>query len=171
MMQRSLALTAFCLLICAFLVGCDAHVCWTRRNADCDYFLPRPHGYLPSRLTSSMRRVHPAKASATIYQSGDSYIAVSLIGLAYPAAKLPDGVPLDPFKLPSDARRPARPAAIARGQSRVGAYRDHGRILQRREEARLIVSRGSACGSTASRHTQANLIAGSSAMASTRMVR
>jgi hypothetical protein len=38
-----------------------------------------------------------------IYHSGDSYIAVSLIGLAYPAAKLPDGVPLDPFKLPSDA--------------------------------------------------------------------
>jgi hypothetical protein len=38
-----------------------------------------------------------------IYQSGDSYIAVSLIGLAYPAVKLPDGIPLKPFKFPSDA--------------------------------------------------------------------
>jgi hypothetical protein len=43
------------------------------------------------------------QGSGDTYQSGDSYIAVSLIGLAYPAAKLPDGVPLDPFKLPSDA--------------------------------------------------------------------
>ncbi len=38
-----------------------------------------------------------------IYQSGDAYIAVSLIGLAFPAAKLPDGVPMRPFKLPSGA--------------------------------------------------------------------
>ncbi len=62
----------------------------------------------PARLpTATADQFHAACPSGQgfgdIYQSGDSYIAVSLIGLAYPAAKLPDGVPLDPFKLPSDA--------------------------------------------------------------------
>jgi hypothetical protein len=102
MMRRSLALTAFCLLICALLVGCGST---TAGNASTSTATLSP---TPARLsTVTADQFHAACPSGQgfgdIYQSGDSYIAVSLIGLAYPAAKLPDGVPLDPFKLPSDA--------------------------------------------------------------------
>jgi hypothetical protein len=60
--------------------------------------------HLPTVTADQFRAACPSgQGFGDIYQSGDSYIAVSLIGLAYPAAKLPDGVPLAPFKLPSGA--------------------------------------------------------------------
>jgi hypothetical protein len=59
---------------------------------------------LPSATADQFRAACPAgQGFGSVYQSGDFYIAVSLIGLTYPAAKLPDGLPLAPFKLPSDA--------------------------------------------------------------------
>jgi hypothetical protein len=51
--------------------------------------------------------------TSSYYQIGDIYLAVYLTGLAYPAVKLPSGVPLKPFKLApeSDPNRglPAQP--------------------------------------------------------------
>jgi hypothetical protein len=41
--------------------------------------------------------------SGSIYQKGDLYVAVSLTHISYPSVKLPDGVPLAPFKLLSTA--------------------------------------------------------------------
>jgi hypothetical protein len=38
-------------------------------------------------------------AGGTIYQIGDLYVLIDLTNVDYPAAKLPDGVPLKPFKL------------------------------------------------------------------------
>jgi hypothetical protein len=35
------------------------------------------------------------------YQFGDLYVAISLTNVSYPAAKLPDGTPFNPFKLPN----------------------------------------------------------------------
>jgi hypothetical protein len=60
--------------------------------------------HLPTVTADQFHAACPSgQGFGAIYQSGDAYIAVSLIGLAYPAAKLPDGVPLRPFKLPSGA--------------------------------------------------------------------
>src|SRR6185437_8513201 len=40
------------------------------------------------------------------YQFGDLYVAISLTNVSYPAAKLPDGAPLKPFKLPNSGNGP-----------------------------------------------------------------
>jgi hypothetical protein len=40
-----------------------------------------------------------SQPGAHIYQIGDLYVSVDLTNLDYPAAKLPDGVPLTPYKL------------------------------------------------------------------------
>jgi hypothetical protein len=102
MMRRTLALLTIGLLASSFLVGCDT------TSAGRSATPTATPSSTPARLlTATADQFHAACPSGQgfgdIYQSGDSYIAVSLIGLAYPAAKLPNGVPLDPFKLPSDA--------------------------------------------------------------------
>jgi hypothetical protein len=100
MMRRILALVAIGFLTCSFLVGCSSA---TAGNAATPTATPSP----APLSTATADQFHAACPSGQgfgdIYQSGDSYIAVSLIGLAYPAVKLPDGILLDPFKLPSDA--------------------------------------------------------------------
>src|SRR5689334_6293711 len=102
MMRRIPALVAIGVLTCSFIVGCSST---TAGNAGTPRVTLSPTPAPLSTVTAD--QFHAACPSGQgfgdIYHSGDSYIAVSLIGLAYPAAKLPDGVPLDPFKLPSDA--------------------------------------------------------------------
>jgi hypothetical protein len=57
----------------------------------------------------------------SIYQIGDLYLAISLDNLSYPSAKVPDGTPLKPFKLPPGdkwhAGLPAMPEVDPGGKS------------------------------------------------------
>jgi len=102
MMRRSLVLLSTCLLASSLLVGCD--VTPSGHTASPTAASSPTSAHLASATTGQFKAACPSgQGFGDIYQSGDSYIAVSLIGLAYPAAKLPDSVPLDPFKLPSDA--------------------------------------------------------------------
>jgi hypothetical protein len=102
MMRRSLALTAFCLLLCALLVACGSTTAGGAATPTAT--LSSTPAHLPTVTADQFHAACPSgQGFGDIYQSGDSYIAVSLIGLAYPAVKLPDGVPLAPFKLPSSA--------------------------------------------------------------------
>jgi hypothetical protein len=90
------------LLTSSLLVGCDATTAGNTVTPTTTHSATPAH--LPTVTADQFHAACPSgQGDGDIYQSGDSYIAVSLIGLAYPAAKLPDGVPLDPFKLPSDA--------------------------------------------------------------------
>jgi hypothetical protein len=106
MMRRSLALIAISLLACLSLAGCGATSASSAATPTATpTATPSP---APAQLpTATADQFHAACPSSqgfgAIYQSGDAYIAVSLISLAYPAAKLPDGLPLAPFKLPPGA--------------------------------------------------------------------
>jgi hypothetical protein len=93
-------------LVCLLLAGCGGAAAGQTSTPTAT--LPSTPSPTPALLpTVTADQFHAVCSSGqgfgSIYQSGDFYIAVSLIGLDYPAAKLPDGVPLAPFKLPSDA--------------------------------------------------------------------
>jgi hypothetical protein len=93
---------AMCLLACLPLTGCDATSAG-RAATPTATIAPTP-AQLPTTTADQFHAACPSgQGFGAIYQSGDAYIAVSLINLAYPAAKLPDGVPLAPFKLPPGA--------------------------------------------------------------------
>src|SRR5262245_14246695 len=63
-----------------------------------------PSPALPATISKEQFRATCPKAQTlggAMYQLGDLYVATSLTNVSYPSVKLPDSVPLVPFKLPS----------------------------------------------------------------------
>src|SRR4051794_16242649 len=98
------------ILSCLLLVGCGSTT--TGRAATPTATVAPTATPSPTPLTTvTYAQFHAACPSSNgqgnalgrTYRFGDLYVAVSLTNVSYPAAKLPDGAPLKPFKLPNPA--------------------------------------------------------------------
>src|SRR5262245_24844265 len=97
------------ILVCLLLVGCGSTTtgCSAATPTATTATTATPSPTPPATVTyEQFRAACPSSngqgnALGSTYRFGDLYVAVSLTNVSYPAAKLPDGTPLKPFKLPN----------------------------------------------------------------------
>lgn len=99
--MRSLQRLTVLFALAVLLAGCGSVTARTNVAATAS---ATPSPALPATITKEQFRATCPKAqtvSGSAYQFGDLYVAVSLTNISYPSAKLPDGVPLAHYKLPT----------------------------------------------------------------------